>query len=137
MGNAYAETLNHPRAALIVSGEYSFFAGDANSTDAMNLVRNLFDANKSESTIVIFDDDNPEWEKRLLSVPENNPVVVPRFGIVQKDYDFDVNMLREHIDALPEGFDLVRFDENIYNQAMQARVGPKNFAKFFLPLRII
>lgn len=31
MGNAYAETLDNPKAALIVSGEYSFFAGDPNS----------------------------------------------------------------------------------------------------------
>ncbi len=35
MGNAYAETPDHPKAALIVSGEYSFFAGGANSEDAV------------------------------------------------------------------------------------------------------
>jgi len=119
MGNAYAETLDHPKAALIVSGEYSFFAGAPNSIDALNLVRNLFEANKSKSTTVIFDDDNPEWEKLLLSVLENNPVVVPRFGIVQKDYIFDDNVLREYIDALPPEFDLVPFDEKVYKQAMQ------------------
>ena len=130
MGNAYVETLDNPRAALIVSGEYSFFAGDPNSTDAINLVGNLFDANRGETTIAIFDDDNPEWKNRLLSVPENNPVVVPRFGIVQKDYDFDDNLLQKYIDALPEGFDLVRFDENIYNQAMQEEWS-KEFCEVF------
>lgn len=119
MGNAYVTTLDHPGAALIVSGEYSFFGGDADSTDAVELVRSLFTVNKSGSTIAIFADDKPEWEKRILSVPENNPAIVPRFGIVQKDYDFDGNVLRKYIGALPEGFDLVPFDENIYNQAMQ------------------
>lgn len=129
MGNAYVETLDSPRAALIVSGEYSFFAGDAISTDAMSLIRNLFEINQNETTIVIFDDDNPEWENRLLSVPDNNPVIVPRFGIVQKDY-FDNNVLQKYIDALPQGFDLVRFDENIYNQAMQAEWS-KEFCEVF------
>lgn len=130
MGNAYAETLNNPRAALIVSGEYSFFAGDANSEDAISLVKNLFVVNKSETTIVIFDDDNPDWKNRLLSVPENNPVVVPRFGIVQKDYDFDHKVLQEYIDALPEGFELVPFDKNIYNQAMKEEWS-KEFCEVF------
>lgn len=130
MGNAYVETLDHPKAALIVSGEYSFFAGDPNSEEAVNLVNNLFVANQSDSTVVIFDDENPEWEKLLMSIPENNPKIVPRFGIVQKDYDFDDNILRRYIDALPEGFELVRFDKNIYNQAM-AEDWSKEFCEVF------
>lgn len=118
MGKAYVQSLDHPKAALIISGEYSFFAGDPDSTDAISLVESLFDLNTSETTIAIFDDENPRWKERLLSVPENNPEVVPRFGIVQKDYEFDESVLQKYIDSLPEGFDLVPFDESIYNQAM-------------------
>lgn len=118
MGNAYVETLDRPEAALIVSGEYSFFGGDANTSDALNLVKNLFAVNKSGSTVGIFADEKPEWEKTLMSVPENNPKIVTRFGIAQKDYNFDDNVLQKYIDALPEGFELVRFDEVIYHQAI-------------------
>lgn len=119
MGNAYVDTLNAPDAALIVSGEYSFFGGNANSKEAENLVRNLFSVNKSSSTVGIFAEDKPDWENRLLAVPENNPVIVPRFGIVQKDYEFDHNVLQSFADNLPECFVLAQFDEGIYHQAMK------------------
>lgn len=119
MGNAYVETMQEPKAALIVSGEYSFFGGDPNSKQAEILAGNLFLVNESESTIAIFADDQPEWESRLLSMQEYDPEAVPRFGIVQKDYDFDYDVLQGYVDALPEGFELVRFDEEIYHQAME------------------
>lgn len=130
MGNAFATQLDDPKAALIVSGEYSFFAGDATSPEALKLVRNLFEVNESDSTIVIFDDADLEWEKLLLSVAENNPVVVPRFGIAQKDYDFDSRMLQDYVDALPAGFDLVGFDEALYHQAL-AEEWSKEFCEVF------
>ena len=81
-------------------------------------MKNLFVANKGDSTVVIFDANDSEWQKLLLSIPENDPVIVPRFGIVQKDYNFDNNILQGYIDSITEGFNLVRFDENIYHQAM-------------------
>ena len=118
MGSAYVKAIHNPSAALIISGEYSFFAGDANSEDAKYLVQNLFVENKSDSTVVIFDDNDSQWKSLLLSIPENNPVVVPRFGIVQKDYIFDNKILQGYIDALPEDFELARFDESIYHQGM-------------------
>ena len=119
MGNAYVVTLDGPEAALIVSGEYSFFGGDPNSGEAEIIARSLFKVNQSESTIGIFADDKPDWEKRLMSVWENHPVAVPRFGIAQKDYDFDLDFLQKFVDAMPEGFVLARFNEDLYHQAMQ------------------
>jgi GNAT superfamily N-acetyltransferase len=56
-----------------------------------------------------------------MSCSRNNPEVVPRYGIVQKDYDFDLNKLQAFIDAIPDGFTLVPFDEAIYHQAMSER----------------
>ena len=118
MGNAYVKDLNQPKAALIISGEYSFFGGDSNSEDAKYLARNLFTVNFSSPTVGIFDEDRPDWERLLMSVPENHPRIVPRFGIIQKDYAFDCDELQKFVDALPEGFDLVPFDQAIYDQAM-------------------
>jgi hypothetical protein len=43
---------------------------------------------------------------------------------------FDDSVLQKYIDSLPEGFDLVRFDENIYNQAMQEEWS-KEFCEVF------
>lgn len=118
MGNAYVVTLDGPEAALIVSGEYSFFGGNPDSGEAEIIARGLFEVNHSESTVGIFADDKPDWEKRLMSIPENHPAAVPRFGIAQKDYDFDLDFLQKFVDAMPEGYTLARFDDNIYHQAM-------------------
>ena len=56
MGQAYVARETEPKAALIVSGEYSFFGGDPASADARELVQNLFHVNESDRTVVIFND---------------------------------------------------------------------------------
>lgn len=119
MGRAFVQTMNRPKAALIVSGEYSFFGGDPDSDDALYLARNLFSVVEHDSTVSIFSEERPDWGKRLLSVPENHPVAVTRYGILQKDYVFDELVLRGYINSLPEGFDLVPFNKNLYQQAME------------------
>lgn len=118
MGNAYVVTEETPKAALIISGEYSFFGGDADSDEAKFLMEQLFTVNPSEKTVGIFADTEPKWEQKLLAITENNPVAVPRFGIVQKDYQFDEEVLQKYIQKVPAGFELVSFDEAIYDQAM-------------------
>jgi GNAT superfamily N-acetyltransferase len=117
MGDAYVLSSN-PKASVIVSGEYSFFGGDAKSEDALHIVEHFFDVNPNEKSVGIFADDNSEWEKTLMACPRNNPEAVPRFGIVQKDYDFDQNLLQDYADALPASFSLVPFNASIYHQAM-------------------
>ena len=84
MGQAYVAQETEPKAALIVSGEYSFFGGDPTSDDALELVRNLFQVNESDRTVVIFDDQ----------------------------------LLQRYMDAIPEGYQLAAFDEDLYHQAM-------------------
>lgn len=119
MGNAYIAVPENPAAGLIVSGEYCFFGGDPDSADAERLIKDLFTVIPGENTVAIFSDDKPDWERKLLSYPENNPVSVPRYGIAQRDYEFDENVLQKYINAVPEGFILAPFDNDIYEQAMR------------------
>ncbi len=119
LGNAYVKSLDKPKAALIVSGEYSFFGGEPSSDEAEYLVQNLFAVNPSESTVGIFSESKPDWEKLLLSIPRNSPVAVSRFGIVQMDYAFDETVLEGYISAVPKEFELSQFNEDIYCQAMR------------------
>ena len=84
MGQAYVARETEPKAALIVSGEYSFFGGDPTSPDARELVQNLFQVNESDRTVVIFNDQ----------------------------------LLQRYMDAIPEGYQLAPFDEDLYHQAM-------------------
>lgn len=48
-GEAYVDKLPYPAAGLIIIGEYSFFAGDANSEESVQLAENLFDFNPSKA----------------------------------------------------------------------------------------
>ncbi len=118
MGQAYVARETEPKAALIVSGEYSFFGGDPTSPEALELAQNLFQVNESDRTVVIFNDEDPEWVRLLMSIKENHPVKVPRFGIFQKDYQFDDQLLQRYMDAIPEGYQLAAFDEGLYHKAM-------------------
>ena len=118
MGKAYLASWTNPKAALIISGEYSFFGGNPNSEDAAYLVRHFFRVCQAQSSVAIFDDDQPGWETLLLACDVNHPEPVARYGIVQKDYIFDLTKLQRYADSLPPGFSLIPFDENLYAQAM-------------------
>jgi GNAT superfamily N-acetyltransferase len=119
MGSAFVQSMNHPKAAMIVSGGYCFWGGDPNSQEAEYLVRNIFSVTKTPSLIAIYPESEADWEKLLLTITEYNPVVVPRYGIVQKDDTFDSSILQSYIDSIPEEFELVPFHESIYHQAMK------------------
>ena len=118
MGTAYVRSWKDPKAALIISGEYSFFGGEAQSDDGNYLVEHFFDVNPGESSVAIFADQRPEWETALLGCRKNHPKPVVRFGIAQKDYDFDQERLQAYIDSLSPAYQLVPFDEDLYCQAM-------------------
>lgn len=120
-GDAYVMSWDKPQAALIVSAEYSFFGGDPESVDAGYLVENFFDVAGTDSSTAIFPDNRPEWEQTLMACKANNPESVPRYGIVQKDYDFDIEMLKAYAESLPEGYEMKDFDEELYDLAMSEK----------------
>ena len=68
MGQAYVARETEPKAALIVSGEYSFFGGGPTSPDARELVQNLFPVNESDRTVVIFNDQL--LQRYMDAIPE-------------------------------------------------------------------
>lgn len=119
MGEAYVDKLPDPETGLIISGEYSFFAGDAQSQQAAWFARNLFQLYDGDTTVCIFPDDEPQWEQVLLGAAENHPKPVERYGIVQKDYVFDEALLAGYIEKLPPGYELKMFDKDLYEQAME------------------
>ncbi len=117
-GDAYVQSWDDPQASLIVSAEYSFWGGGPESDDAKYLAEHFFEVAGTDSSTAIFADSNPGWEKTLLSCKCNSPQSIQRFGIVQRDYDFDLKCLQEYAAVVPEGYRLQMFDENMYHQAM-------------------
>ncbi|PKM85023.1 MAG: hypothetical protein CVU86_03975 [Firmicutes bacterium HGW-Firmicutes-11] len=118
MGTGYVDQLPNPTVGLIVSGEYSFWVGDSTSPAAREMAETIFDHVEGDQTTAIYGEDDLGWRDLLLSIPKNHPVETPRYRIAQKDYVFDRITLQNLIDAIPKEFDLRRFDNELYAQAM-------------------
>jgi len=118
MGDGFVDRLPDPRVALITSAEYCFFGGDYTLPEAAELAGQLFDVTPLDQMIAIYPDKQTGWFELLMSLDNLQPVSLPRFGIVQRDYEFDTKKLQSIADSIPDGMELVAFDEALYNQAM-------------------
>jgi CheY-specific phosphatase CheX len=118
MGDGYVDRMPSPRVGLIISAEYCFFGGDFELPEARELAGQLFDFTTLNQMIAIYPDKQTGWFELLMSLDQLCPVSLPRFGIVQRDYDFDQEKLMAIAQNIPDGMKLVRFDEELYQQAM-------------------
>ena len=118
MGEGFVDRMPNPQVALITSAEYCFFGGDYTLPEARDLAEQLFDLTTLDQMIAIYPDKQTGWFELLMSRDQLRPVSLPRFGIVQRDYEFDTNKLQSIAASIPEGMKLVPFDEELYNQAM-------------------
>lgn len=118
MGNAYVKSWDDPKAAMIINGDYGYFGGDAFSEDAEYLIKGFFDVGDCTECTIIFSQEHLEWVEAFMACPENNPWIKPRYGIVYKDYDFDMERIQSYIDALPQGYVMKRIDAELYEQAL-------------------
>lgn len=117
-GDAYVDQLPEPQAGMIISGEYSFFGGRSDLPASKELAEQVLARSPGESSTAIYADDRLDWRDLLLTISKNNPKEVERYGIRQKDYDFDMDLLQGYVDQLPAGFELKQFDADLYRQAM-------------------
>ena len=118
MGDGYVDRMPNPRVGLIVSAEYCFFGGDSSLPEATELAEKLFDTTSLDEMLAIYVEKETGWFDILMSQEQNRPESLPRFGIVQRDYDFDVKKLETIASQVSDGLELVPFDENLYHQAM-------------------
>ena len=117
-GDAWVNKMPDPEFGFIVSGEYSFFGGDANNSEVLDVIGKLFDYIEGDETTAIYAPDHLEWRDVLLKHQPDKAKEVMRYWIVQKDYVFDRDKLKGFINDLPKDYELKFFDSDIYNQAM-------------------
>jgi GNAT acetyltransferase len=118
MGDGYVDRMPNPRVGLIVSAEYCFFGGDSDLPEARLLAEQLFEVTSLDQMIAIYPDKQTGWFDLLMSEEQFRPASLPRFGIVQRDYEFDQEKLEAISQNIPEGMVLVQFDEELYRQSM-------------------
>ncbi|GIN72905.1 zwittermicin A resistance protein ZmaR [Bacillus sp. J14TS2] len=108
MGTAYVDDLENPSVAQITVGIFAYFAGDAHTKEAEELLNNL-----PEFTLAIVHSD--EWKSRIESVHSGAIEKFQRYR-----FEKDINHLnRPHLlnllSSLPEDYEIKKVDHHIAN----------------------
>ena len=119
MGVLWLDTLEKPRTGLIVSGEYSFYGGDAGTPGAISMAESLFDYIHGKKTTAIYSQKRMDWRDRLLTFDGFSPKEIIRHGIVQKNYAFDREKLEAFMEEIPKVYSIRPFDEELYNSSLK------------------
>ncbi len=110
MGRIYVTDLENPKAAFAYVGCFGFFAGEPEK----ELVINKPDG------FVIMIPQNKVWAK-LIEECFPTSKRVTRYAI-KKNTIFDKEMLRKNISLLPDGYELKKIDEDIYDKCLDSPV---------------
>lgn len=110
MGRIYVTDLENPKAAFAYVGCFGFFAGEPEK----ELVINKPDG------FVIMTPQNKVWAK-LIEECFPTSKRVTRYAI-KKHTIFDKEMLRKNISLLPDGYELKKIDEDIYDKCLDSPV---------------
>ena len=110
MGRIYVTDLENPKAAFAYVGCFGFFAGEPEK----ELVNNKPDG------FVIMTPQNKVWAK-LIEECFPTSKRVTRYAI-KKNTIFDKEMLRKNISLLPDGYELKKIDEDIYDKCLDSPV---------------
>lgn len=107
MGKVYVTDLENPKSAFAFVGCFGFFAGKPD----IELVENKPDG------FVIMVPQNGDWAKLIENVyPDAKKVT--RYAI-KKDTKFDVEAIRENLKLLPQGYEIKRIDDKIYDMCIK------------------
>lgn len=113
MGRAWADDVDMPSAAQIITGDFCFFAGNANTTQAKELVCNIPDDYSRPWILIIPEDET--WHGLIEDVYINRFNRYMRYAIKKEPHVFDKDKLQGFIDALPKEYCIVPIDERLYH----------------------
>ena len=116
-GEGFVNDISNPEYGVIVSGEYTFLGGNPGAAGAREMIENISDYNEGSETTFIYSPENLGWRDLILECHPYRTEEVLRYWIVQRDYDFDEELLAKFINAL-DRYEITPFDMEIYEQAM-------------------
>lgn len=127
MGHLYADSLSEPTCSMALLGDFCFFAGDASSKAAQELVN--YKPAGLDQWFVIMVGQTPAWNELIAhrkqgapgtaGTPPEAPQPVTRYAIKKEGDIFDRTHLRNLIAKLPAGFSIHPLDESIFTAARQ------------------
>ena len=113
MGRAWADNADKPDAAQVITGDFCFFAGNASSPQAKELVCNI-PADFPRPWILMTSKDD-SWHGHIEEVYRDKFKKYMRYAIKKEPDVFDRTKLSGYIDALSEGYVIVPIDESLYH----------------------
>ena len=106
MGTAWVNDLENPKVAQVTVGIFTFYAGDPNTKETEELLRNI-----PERILVIVNSE--EWKQRLETFHERKIDKFLRYKFKRNPEVFNRSKLKSFISALPKEYELRRIDEHI------------------------
>jgi hypothetical protein len=108
MGNAWADHIEDPKSAQILTGDICFFAGVPNIEPVKNLPES------SQSVLAI--PQNEGWADLIEQEYKNKCRRLMRYAIKKEPDVFDKEKLNSFIERIPKEFKIERIDEALYNK---------------------
>lgn len=111
MGRGWLDDLEMPRCAAIKVGDFGFIAGDSKSKAAGKMVLRLSQGFKGSWLLII--PENEAWGRIIKECYPNRNYEITRYTM-EKCSEFPEEQLRDNINKLPEDYQLVPLNEELY-----------------------
>lgn len=112
MGNAWADRIQNPTSAQIITADFCFFAGAPNIKLAEHIPSDYL------SNYILMVPQNDEWAALIEQVYRNNNKRFMRYAIKKEPDIFDEAKLRSYVNKLPSDYIVRKIDEEIFNIVM-------------------
>lgn len=117
MGTAYVVDANHPTCAQIITADFCFFAGDAHSEQAKELIRHIPIEYAQRSLFAIL--ENQEWEELIQACYGERIKKFQRYAIKKDVHHFDIHHLTKLSKGLPNQYVIEKIDEALYYETLK------------------
>lgn len=108
MGKLYADSPDYPSAAMAITGDFAFFAGEPSA----ELVS--YKPSWHTKGFLIMVPQNKGWENAIVGHYGNKAKVVLRYATKKEPDIFDVEKLKRAVSSLPAGYTADLIDEPLY-----------------------
>lgn len=112
MGDIYAPAGDNPDCAVVILGDFAFYAGNPNRELVM-----YKPPHKEESHFIIMVGDSPEWDKLFMDCYKDKCKLHTRYAI-KKDTQFSMDNLMDLAKKLPAEYSAKCIDEKLYYYCM-------------------
>ena len=108
MGNIYADSLDAPKSAMAILGDFCFFAGEPSP----ELIQ--FKPDDCTQEFIIMVPQSEEWAEVIVDVYGSRSKKVTRYATKKETDVFDKNKLQTIVDDMNPLYDMKMMDEEIF-----------------------